>query len=336
MTIPVAVTVGAAVLQQVNPLNFIKPYEGANPLPQTITFSSTGASFNISLATVAGTGGNWLTLDRASGCCYATPSAVTVSANPAVTLAAGTYSAQIVAVSQSGGDSVTVPVTLTVLPATSAFFDALPGQLSFSMATSGQAPPAQTLQIRNAGSGTLSWSASTDTADGGAWLTLSAASGTAPSYLSVGVTPAKLPGQGLVAGTFSGEVVLESSSGRVTIPVTITVGAAVFRQMNPLNFTMGYEGAIPLPQVISPASTDANFNFSLAIENGTGGSWLKINANSGCCYATPHALTVSVSPSPTLAAGTYTAEILFENQSGGQAMAVPVTLTGCGHWQRLL
>ena len=67
---------------------------------------------------------------------------MTVSVNPAANLAAGTYTAEIVAKSEAGDQSLAIPVTLVIAPATTPFFDALPGQMSFFMQTKGNAPPA--------------------------------------------------------------------------------------------------------------------------------------------------------------------------------------------------
>jgi hypothetical protein len=99
-----------------------------------------------------------------------------------------------------------VPVTLTVEAPTSAFFDNMPGQLSFFLKPGGTAP-SQSVQVRNAGTGTLSLPRKGSTADGGAWLTVSPASGKAPSTVTVSVVTKNLPGQGLTAATYNGQVV---------------------------------------------------------------------------------------------------------------------------------
>ena len=72
-------------------------------------------------------------------------------------------------------------------------------------------PPSQPLEIRNAGTGTLNWTATVTTSDGGAWLSISSTSGTAPSVPQVSVNPANIAGAGLVAGTFTGQIALETS-----------------------------------------------------------------------------------------------------------------------------
>jgi hypothetical protein len=327
-TIPVSMVVGANVFEQINPLNFTMTYGGADPLPQVITVASSGTNFAF-LATVANaTGGNWLTINPSSyGYGISTPEAVTVSVNPAVTLAAGTYSAQIILASADGTQTITVPVTLTIAATTATYFDALPGALSFSMVTGGTAPPAQPVEIRNAGAGTLAWTATVSTADGGAWLTMSAASGTAPTVPQISVVPSKLPGEGLTAGTFTGQVILETPTDRVTIPVSMVVGAAVFRQVNALDFNMTAGGASPLPQLLNITSTGASFAFLASVANSTGGNWLAINPSSyGYGLSTPQQLIVTVNPAATLAAGTYSAQIIVTSAAGSPSMVIPVTL----------
>jgi len=329
VTIPVSMVVGAAVFRQVNPLNFTKVYGGANPLPQVITVASTGADFGMYAVKVDSTGGSWLQITPSSyGCCTSTPQAITVSVAPAATLAAGTYSAEVVVKANAGSPVLTIPVTLTIQPNTATFFDTLPGQLTFSMVTKGTTPPPQPIEIRNAGVGVLSWTATTSTSDGNAWLTISPASGTAPAAPLVSVNPAKLPGLGLTAGTFTGQVTLVNAGNRVTIPVTMVVGDSVFRQINALDFNKVYGGPNPLPKIFTVSSTGAAIAFNATAVSSTGGNWLVISPSSyGCCTSTPQVVTVSVNPAVTLAAGTYTAEVIVKANSGSPSMIVPVTLT---------
>ncbi len=61
-------------------------------------------------------------------------------------------------------------------------------QLDFSANLGGPAPPPQTVNILNGGSGALSWTATANAA----WLQVSPAAGTAPSLLSISAIPASL------------------------------------------------------------------------------------------------------------------------------------------------
>ena len=259
----------------------------------------------------------------------ATPYPITVNAAPAATLAAGTYTGQIIIKPASGSASpLTVPVTLIVHAITATYFYQIAGGLTFDLLTGGDFPPGQALQVRNAGAGTMAWTSTTSTADGGAWLSVSTASGTAPSNVTVSISLAKLPGLGLTAGTFTGQVLFKTSGDSETVPITVNVGASVFRQINPLSFTKTYAGANPLSQVITMASTGSQFTFSAIARNSTGGNWLTINpSNYGYGLTTPQAITVGVNPAVTLAAGTYMSEVIVSSETGNQVFSIPVTLT---------
>ena len=203
-----------------------------------------------------------MTISNLGGECCATPEAITVSVN-ASALPAGTYSGEITFVEYFQQTlAITVPVTLTVEAPTSGFFDNMPGQMSFFLKPGGTAP-SQTVQVRNAGSGTLSWTVKGSTADGGAWLTVSPASGNAPSTVTVSVVTANLPGQGLTANTFNGQLVFTAGSDVVTIPIGVVVGPNVFSQLNAISFVMPEGGANPLPQILPVVSTGTNLTLSL-------------------------------------------------------------------------
>ena len=329
VSIPVAVVVGDSVFSQVNPISFTMPLAGANPLSQVLSIASTGSTFNFSVAASTATGGAWLQVSPLGNDCCVAPEAITVSITAPPGLAAGTYTGEVIITQYpSRSFSMTVPVTLTVAPSTVSFLDNLPGQLSFSLKTGGAAPPAQTVQIRNRGTGTLGWVEVKSTADGGSWLTVSAKQGNAPSTISVSVIPASLPGGGLVAGTFVGQVLVATVTSTVSIPVAVVVGDSVFSQVNPISFTMPLAGANPLPQVLTVGSTGSTFNYSVAVATATGGAWLQVSPQGSDCCVAPEAITVSITAPPGLAAGTYTGEVIFtQYPSRSFSMTVPVTLT---------
>jgi hypothetical protein len=328
VTIPVAVTVGPAPFTQVNPLSFTMAFAGANPLAQVLNVAMANNStvrYSASVATARG--GKWLSISPSGNACCYTPLANTVSVNGGA-LAAGAYTGEIIITEYANpGRAMVVPVTLTV-KASGAFFADLPGQLSFSVKTNGTTATPQTVQVGNGGSGTLNWTLATSTADGGNWLTATPASGTAPSAISVGVTVSQLPGGGAVAGEYIGQLVLQTNGDTTTIPVTVTVGVAPFTQLNPINFTMPFGGNNPLPQVLNVAAIDnSTFRFSAAVATAKGGNWLSISPSGNACCYTPLAITASVKAS-TLAAGNYTAEIIFtEYANPGRSMVLPVNLT---------
>ena len=326
VTVPISVTVGPNVYNQLNGIGFIMAEGGANPLPQILPVISGGTNFTFSTAVYTGNGGNWLTISNLGVECCNTPENISVSVN-ASTLPAGTYTGEVTFAQYFQQDILmTVPVTLTVVPC-GAFFDNVQGQISFSFAPSSANPASQTVQIRNAGNGTLTWSLSKATSDGGNWLTASAASGKAPSTVTIGVTTASLPGAGLVAGTFTGELVFEAANGNVSIPVSVSVGPNVFTQAGTLNFSMTLGGPNPAAQIQAVTSTGTNFTFNASSSTGNGGAWLSISPSGAECCNTPDNITASVAAT-TLPAGIYTGQMTFVQyflQSVSQT--VPVILT---------
>jgi uncharacterized protein (TIGR03437 family) len=159
-------------------------------------------------------------LTSTAGQTYTTPLTVNVSVNDAG-LTAGTYTGTIT-ITPVGGTVVTVPVTLTVMGA--ATIGTSTTSLTFSYAAGAAAPATQSVPVTvtNATSGAFTATA-TSTPSG--WLSVTPASGTAPSNLTVSVTPT-----GLAAGTYSGTITLAGGtgvSGSATIAVTLTVTVPV-------------------------------------------------------------------------------------------------------------
>ncbi len=130
-------------------LAFTKVFAGADPLQQTLTITSTGANFLFSASAATSAGGSWLSVSKGCGYCN-TPNAVTVTVTATPTLAVGTYTGQVVVFPYSSGVSMTIPVTLTIVPSNIPFLDNLPGQMSFSMKTAGTTITSQTFRSETA------------------------------------------------------------------------------------------------------------------------------------------------------------------------------------------
>src|SRR5207253_842730 len=112
----------------------------------------------------------------------------------------------------------------------------------------GLAPAPQTIQLTNSGSAALNWTGSvTVAASSPAWLSISAASGSTPSLVTVNVST-----QGLAAGTYAGRVLFQTTGSSFSVPVTLIVAASgivTLQQVPGYSFTMQAGGANPLPQV---------------------------------------------------------------------------------------
>src|SRR5208337_17407 len=95
---------------------------GADPLPQNITIQTPGTTaFAFSVSFDTASGGNWLAVSPFGNVCCTTPRSLEVSVIAPITMAPGIYTAEISIYSST--TAMTVPVTLTVAPATSPFFD---------------------------------------------------------------------------------------------------------------------------------------------------------------------------------------------------------------------
>jgi hypothetical protein len=325
--VTLAAPLQAQTFQTIPALDFTMPFAGANPLPQIVTAASTGSTIEFTQAVTTSSGGNWLSASPCDpyGCDTPQPVAVSISG---AGLAAGTYQGQIVFTdAQNSAIALTVPVTLTVAASTVAFFDSLPGGLSFSFQTKPTATTPQPIQIRNAGSGTLSWTLTASTGIGSGWLKASASSGTAPSTISISITPGNLPGGGATAGTYIGELLLKTSGDSVTIPIAVTVGNPVFEQINPITFTMPVGGANALSQILTIESTNNSaIEFTQGAYTANGGNWLSVSPCNPYDCDTPQPITVSIQNASSLAAGTYMGEVVV-TQAGSPALSVTVPVT---------
>jgi hypothetical protein len=125
-----------------------------------------------------------------------------------------------------------------------------PTSLSFTATAGGANPANQTISITNTGAGTLNWTASADAS----WLSVSPASGTAPSTLTASVNIT-----GLAAGTYNGNITISAAGATntpVTVPVTLTVNGVGGTE---LIVNGGFEGSAA-PWTLSNATRSADGN----------------------------------------------------------------------------
>jgi len=167
---------------------------------------------------------------------------------------------------------------------------------------------AQSIQITNLASGTLNWTATASAASSGTWLSVSSASGTAPSTLTVAVSLT-----GLSAGIYTGAIQI-AAAGASNSPASIGVSLTVMPvPVNPASLTVtpqslvfqyAYGGAAPVAQNVAIGNTGGG---TLAWAATSDSYWLGVSAASGAAPTSP---TISVNP-VNLAAGTYTGNIVI-------------------------
>ncbi|MFN0084127.1 MAG: S8 family serine peptidase [Blastocatellia bacterium] len=207
----------------------------------------------------------------------------------------------------NGGTAAPAPPTIDINPAS----------LSFTAMAGGANPANQILNLTNTGGGTLAWTAG----DNAPWLTVAAASGTAPATLTASVNIA-----GLAAGTFNGTITI-TGTGATNSPVTVLVSLTI----NPpapvisvtpssLSFAGTAGGPAPASKTIALTNTGGG---ALSWTAADDASWLSVSPASGNAPAT---LTVSVNPAG-LAAGAFNGTITITSTGATNTpVTVPVAL----------
>jgi hypothetical protein len=193
-----------------------------------------------------------------------------------------------------------------------------PASLSFAYQTGGAAPP-QTIQVSVPGGGSAPFGASAFSL--GNWLSVSPSQGTAPAVLTVSVSLATLP-----AGVYSGQIMAGSGASPVSIPVTLTVTAAV----PPASFSVTPS---TIPETLASGSAPLQISLQVTPAGVTptpftavassAGNWLSVTPSSG---SAPAQLSVTLSAA-NLAPGTMYQGSITITPAGDAAITVPVSLT---------
>lgn len=207
--------------------------------------------------------------------------------------------AQIVAYQEEDPDPTVVTPTLTRNPSV----------FSFSAVQNGSSPAAQSLTITNTGPGTLTWTASSNSA----WLTLNnttSASGTNLGSVGVRVNPA-----GLSVGTHSGLITIVGT-GAANSPQMVTVSFDVTAAPTP---TIGLSATTLSFSAVQGGSNPANKTISVS------------NSGSGTLNwtATENASWLSLSPASGTGSGTISVAVNTSGLSVG-TISTPITITASG------
>jgi hypothetical protein len=190
--------------------------QGQSPASQSFTVKNGGGG---TLSWSASDNQSWLSLSPTSGTSTGQTSAVGVAFSTA-SLTAGSYTANIAITGGSGVSAKNVQVTLTVKAPAAVPAMALSTSALSASTNVGQSPASQSFQVRNSGTGTLSWTASDDQS----WLSLSPASGSSTGENdSVAVS---FSTTSLAAGTYHATITMQGTGvATMTLPVTLVVGA---------------------------------------------------------------------------------------------------------------
>jgi hypothetical protein len=284
----------ASLAPSTSSLNFSANLGGPNPPTQTVQLTNGGGG---SLVWTGLTSASWLSVAPAAG---TTPTTLQVSANSA-SLGAGNYSATITLVALGAvnpSQVISANLTVTSPPPSIAL---TPGSMSFTANLGQAAPPSQTLAVTNPGSGSFSYTISTDAA----WLSASPNSGSTNGVVTVAVNTA-----GLATGTYSGHVIVTASgisNSPQSVPVTLTVLSQDMTEtftdlgsgwiVSPMGNASGWSAAngvytysgIGLSQTCAGNSAWSNYIFDSNIKlsslsNWPGGVRARVNPSTGAGY----------------------------------------------------
>jgi hypothetical protein len=173
-------------------LHFIMEQGGSLPPPQTICINNAGLG---ALAWTATHSEDWLAIVPSEG---VTPESCAISIIDG-TLPYGEYFANMRIINRETLDSsIVAPIILSV---TAPLIELTPDTISLTVYAAMGNPPSQPLQIVNAGSGAMSWSA----AENISWCEIDAISGTAPATINLSPNIA-----GLDYGEYQGAIEIAS------------------------------------------------------------------------------------------------------------------------------
>jgi uncharacterized protein (TIGR03437 family) len=301
-------------------LSFVaEPFK--NPPPQALVVSNEGVGvLDPDASAQTDSGGPWLFVINPPTTGEPTTFQVLVSS---ATLPAGTYTGTVLITSATANNSpLRVPVTLEIRAPTPTIALS-PTSLRFS-SDFGTNPAPQTFTVSNSDIGALAWGASSSVN----WITLSPATGTAPSTVTVNVNTS-----GLQPGTYAVAVTISSFSDNTTnspqtVTVVVTVQAPIISVTPVITLgttSLSFSGLPntnpPAAQTVSITNTSTGtLNWSAAANTTTGGAWLSVSPASGTA---PSTLSVSVDIS-RLAAGLYSGTITISSTG---ATATPATIT---------
>lgn len=239
-------------------------------------------------------------------------STVTLYADPG-NLPPGVYTGNVTVASTTAVNSpVIIPVTFTVLAGPMLGFS--PSEFTFSATQGGPNPPNQTLNIWNAGIGTLNWVLSSYPS----WITISPTAGTNTGAAQVAVDIA-----GLDVGTYMGQVGISVGSVTYILRATLIVNPpSAGIGFSPTSFTFNtVQGALP-----PPAQTLSIYNAGGGIMNWSVSAdplFIKISPTGGNGSG-----EISVSVDGTgMTAGSHAGSItITSSEAANSPQTIPVTL----------
>lgn len=315
----------ATITLNTTSLQFGSSLGGASPPPQTFQITDSGTSLSWTGTANTVSGGSWLAITPTSG---STPASVTVSVN-STGLVARTYQGAITITAPGAANSPqTVNVNLSVNTAPT--IQLLPESLTFTAQQGSVTASNQSLQINNTGTGTLNFQASAVTTSGGAWLSVSPPSGTAPATLIV-TANATVNGTPLTFGTYNGTIQASATGATntphgIAVTLTITPPMAMIALNPPSLRFVTNPGNDPPPaqtfQITNSGTSGATLGWNATATTTDGLNWLTPFPTTGIA---PSTVQVSVN-SRNFAPGVYSGSVRIDATSNSNASNSPQTV----------
>lgn len=319
---------GAVLQTDTALLSFTAVDGGPSPANQTITMSNSGLS---SLQWQGATNADWLSVSPQAGTIDPQNNLpVTVHIDSSLLLP-GTYNGAITLSMQGSNASENkaqmVFVTVTIMPQCS--LQVTPGQLNFAGIYQQGIPALKAINIAASQgcSVPVSWKATSNAS----WLTINTTSGQTPASPDVGVDIA-----GLSPGIYNSSILLSTSAGTQTLPVTFTLSRTSLSLVTTAPTALSFNGVVgqtnPAIQKISVANTGGAGSLHWTA-TASGGSWLAVSPSAGILTAHQSvSFDVATTVSSTLTPGTYKGAVTIIGTDGyghpasGSPQVVPVNL----------
>ncbi len=255
-------------------------------------------------------------------------------------LAAGVYSGTVTVSSATTNQTTIVPVTLTVQAQTQTILVSQSGLL-FTGVAGGSSVPPQTIGVLNIGQGTMNWTATASTLNGGLWLSVTPSSGSSvANSLQVPRVQVNVNTGGLAAGQYSGIVKIVSSGANNSPQYATVILSVLAAASNPgvtvrptgLIFTARAGGSDPGSQNIQLGAAGAGSAQYLSGLLTFGGTWLQTTPGNGTVSAL-NPVTIAAQPAlGSLGAGIYRGSLtlLFSDGSPSQLVDLLLVVAGSG------
>ncbi len=319
LVIPVTLNVSSQPLISVDKSELIYGSGGnSGTAPQTLNISSSSSNFNYSVSTtVTNSPTNWLSVSSVTG---VTPSALTVTVNPAL-LGDGTYFGTVVINAPSTGNTpLVIPVTLTVNQSTA--LQVNPATLTFTQVQGAAIPAQQPVQVTSQLPTTFNVTSAVQSPVGGNWLNVTQSGGLTNGFVQVGLNNSA---SALPVGTYTATVTVFGPSSPNQVPITVTLNVVSSASLQATPTTLSFNGRVgqanPATQVVQLASSNATTPVAFNITSDA--SWLTATPVSG---GTPSSINVAASATG-LTAGSYTGRLTITptGVAGGQTAVITVT-----------